>query len=421
MNWLTLPHLALLALLVSFAMDVRSDLLPYEPLQMLKTHLDKQASNKESPWNKFEDAGSQELKNMKSIMRKNLRAYLSKVKGVSVMFLRGEDVMVEKLAHGMQKNTSITIPYANLMSLIGITLPILLENYKASVLTDPIGQVLKGADRNNPVVKGHELLSCLDLLNKLPKTGDPSDVLQHSQLMQALNSHGKLLYYVANTVLGKSVKEAWFDALLSAGMEETKLDQGELITSLNDLVQYVFTLQHSFEMGPAAPQSKAYSPDNGRYLFSWWFNCPVGDVSGDCLLPTIPSDTIFNLSPGLRIYISPYRRLSLIITNSSSASHAKQPLTVANILHEDRLIWNQFYSVIDPTSQAAPSTQETPVSQEGWTWSGILYWSWPVLVFLFFILSSHVWVYWMFHGIWYVVGFFVKRTHIPRPKTAKQE
>ena len=420
MSWLTVPKVVLMTLLVSFVVDVRSDILPYEPVEMLKTHLDKQTSNEESPWSKLDDAGSRELKTWTSIMRKNLQAYLSKVRGVSVMFLRGEDVLAEKLAHGMRKNTSITIPYANLMSLMGVTLPILLESYKTNVLTDPIGQVLKGGDRENPVVKGHEQLSCLDLLNKLPKTGDSySDVLQDPQLMQALNSHGKLLLYVANTVLGRSAKEAWFDALLSAGMEETKHDQGALITSLNDLAQYVFTLQHGFETGPAAPQSEAYAPDNGRYLFSWWFNCPVGDASGECLLPRLPPGTMFNLSPGLRIYISPHLRLSLIITNSSSASHAKQSLTVADILHEDRRIWNQIYSVLDPTSRDIPPTQET--QQEGWTWSGIFYWVWPVLVLLFFILSSHVWVYWMLHAFWYVVGFFVKRTHIPRPKTAKQE
>lgn len=417
MNWLTLPQLVLL---VSFIAHTNSDLLPYEPLEMLKTYLPKQAAKDESPWSKFKNAGSHELKNWTSVMKKNVRTHLSKAKDVSVLFLKGEEILIEKLAHQMKRNSSITIPYANVMSVIGVTLPILLENYKSSILTDPIGKILKGPDRQNPVVSGHEKLSCLDLLNKLPETDDSSNILEDPQVMQALNSRGKLLLYVSNTVLGKSAREAWLDALLSVGMEEARIDNnGPLVTSLNDLTQYVFTILHGFEVGPAAPKSEAYSPDTGRYLFSWWFNCPVGGERGDCLLPRLPPDTVFNLSPGLRIYISAHLHLSLIITNRSSGSQAKQSMTIADILHEDRHIWDKIYSVIDPTPQnTEPKLEETKDAQKAWTWTS---WLWPILVFLFFILSSHIWVYWMFHAFWYVVGFFVKRTHIPRPKTAKQD
>ena len=414
MNWLSLPCLVLL---VSFIVHTNSDLLPYEPLEMLKTYLPKQTGKDESPWSKFKNAGSHELKNWTSVMKKNVRTHLSKARDVSVMFLKGEDMLIEKLAHQMKKNSSITIPYANVMSIIGITLPILLENYKSSVLTDPIGKILKGPDRQNPVVSGHEKWSCLDLLNKLPETDDSANILRDPQLMQALNSRGKLLLYVTNTVLGNSAREAWLDALLSVGMEEARIDnKGALVTSLNDLTHYVFTILHGFEVGPAAPKLEAYSPDTGRYLFSWWFNCPVGGEKDDCLFPRIPPDTVLNLSPGLRIYVSPYLRLSLIIANRSSGSQAKQSMTIADILREDGHIWNQIYSVIDPTPQ---NTEEvTKETQKAWTRTG---WLWPILVFLFFILSSHVWVYWMFHAFWYVVGFFVKRTHTPRPKTAKQD
>lgn len=94
-------------------------------------------------------------------------------------------------------------------------------------------------------------------------------------------------------------------------------------------------------------------------------------------------------------------------------------MTIADILHEDRHIWDKIYSVIDPTPQnTEPKLEGTKDAQKAWTWTS---WLWPILVFLFFILSSHIWVYWMFHAFWYVVGFFVKRTHIPRPKTAKQD
>ena len=47
-----------------------------------------------------------------------------------------------------------------------------------------------------------------------------------------------------------------------------------------------------------------------------------------------------------------------------------------------------------------------------------IHWSWPTLVFLFWVTISHVWVYWMFHCGWFIVTRISKRAHIPRPKTA---
>ena len=57
-----------------------------------------------------------------------------------------------------------------------------------------------------------------------------------------------------------------------------------------------------------------------------------------------------------------------------------------------------------------PTGSETPAH----SWKDFIF---PMTFFLFFIFSSHVWVYWMFHLTW--MGFAKLFGRTPRPKTAK--
>ena len=51
----------------------------------------------------------------------------------------------------------------------------------------------------------------------------------------------------------------------------------------------------------------------------------------------------------------------------------------------------------------------------------IIYKCWPVVVFLFYTILSHVWVYWIMHILWSIVSSLFSGVHLPRPKTAKQD
>ena len=50
-----------------------------------------------------------------------------------------------------------------------------------------------------------------------------------------------------------------------------------------------------------------------------------------------------------------------------------------------------------------------------------IYMSWPVMVFLFYVILSHLWVYWIMHLMWYICSTLFRGVYLPRPKTAKQD
>ena len=51
----------------------------------------------------------------------------------------------------------------------------------------------------------------------------------------------------------------------------------------------------------------------------------------------------------------------------------------------------------------------------------VIHYGWPITVFLFYTILSHVWVYWIVHLAWFVATLFSSSVHLPRPKTAKQD
>ena len=400
---LKILFLLLLSSTVCVLLVSPDELMPYEPVEYLNGHL---APLEDTPqlWKEFVSMGAWKMENLTKAMKVNLKERIGQ--DVSVIFVREEAVLVEKLALGTQRDSTVKVPAANLLSLIGIALPILLEDYKFTVLTDQIGNLLKGRDREHAHLKGRESLSLLDILIKLPSKA--GKVLEDTTLLQELESRGELALHVINTVLGPITTEAWLDAFLSVGMEMTRFSkEGQLvITSLNDLIEYTATIIHDTSVSDSVPKSDSYPLDDGKYLFGWWFNCQ------ESLLPHLPPSTIFTLSPGLRIYVIPRLQLALIITHHGKTADRNIPLT--DILKEDDQVWKQIYSVIDPTLDREDLEEQLTLAHA-------IKFVWPYVGFLFFIISGHVWVYWIFHGLWFVMTFFSKRGHIPRPKTAKQD
>ena len=473
-------QLSLLAGLVSFCLLSTTnsagaaggsdrELLPYEPIQYIKTVSPSVGGG--SVWREFVELSAQEAGELAAEMKKQLKAHLSKT-GTSVVFAKGERVLTQRRSSKLKWESTIELPYSNTLSLVSVIMPILLENYKHSVIGNPIGEVLKGKDLENPLVKGRESRSFLDLLNTLPKSSSTLD-LGSDALLKELEANGELAVYFANTILGQSTNEAWVDALLAIGMEEMKFTQnGHLVMSLNSILQYALTVLHDFRILGVVPKSEIMTPDSDHYLFGWWQNCPkTKPETSSCLLPDIPEDSIFSLSQNVRIYVSPSLELSMIIvgpdaspSNKKGDFAAKKELnSVSDILHEDGMIWKQIHSVISGGDESDASTSS--VSDEGVLQSDAserdrgekkerqqretskqsqieippqedetleesledpdqselakwIHWSWPTLVFLFWVTISHVWVYWMFHCGWFIVTRISKRAHIPRPKTA---
>ena len=134
------------------------ELLPYEPLQYVKTI--SAPVDSESVWREFVELSAQEAGDLATEMRKRLKALLAK-SGTSAVFAKGEKVLTQRRSVGLKWNSTIELPHANSLSLVSVLLPILLEGYKHGVISDPIGKVLKGKDLKNPLVKGHESISFL--------------------------------------------------------------------------------------------------------------------------------------------------------------------------------------------------------------------------------------------------------------------
>lgn len=444
------------------------ELLPYEPLQYIKT-ISPSVSD-DSVWRKFVELSAQEAGQLTADMKARLKAHLAKT-GTSVVFAKGERVLTQRRSSKLKWDSTVELPFANTLSLLSVILPILLENYKHSVIANPIGEVLKGDDLENPLIKGHESKSFLDLLNKLPLSGTSLD-LGSRTLLNDMNTNGKLAVHFANTVLSESAREAWLDALLAIGMEDMKLSEnGHLEMSLKSLLQHVLTVLHDYRILGVVPKSEIIPPDGERFLFGWWQNCPrTKSGTSKCLLHGLPEDAIFSLSPSVRIYVSPSLELLMIIlgpdaspiTASGQYSNKKELKSVDDILQEDGAIWGQISSVIsdamsdlgassssvgeggfsqsdarepervkkdeqaakesDTKQSEVPSAEaqkgasvEDPDQSELAKW---IHWVWPMLVFLFWVTVSHIWVYWLLHCCWFLMKKFSKRGYAPRPKTA---
>ena len=454
----------------SYAATEDRELLPYEPLQFIKTVSPPVGSD--SIWREFGELSAQEAGQLTADMKARLKSHLAKT-GTSVVFAKGERVLTQRRTSKLKWNSTLELPFSNTLSLLSTVLPILLENYKHSVIATPMGEVLKGKDLDSPLVKGHESESFLDLLNKLPKSDSTLD-LSSNTLLNELNVNGQLAVYFANSVLSETAKEAWFDALLAIGMEEMKFSQdGRLVMNLNGLLQYALTVLHDFRILGVVPKSEIIPPDGDHYLFGWWQNCPKAKSgSSNCLLPDLPEDAIFSLSPSLRLYISPSLELLTIIlgpdasaaTASGQYSNRRDLKSVDDILREDGAVWQQISAAISgdkpdvgtgssdsdsATSGFSPKSDESehdrgkreeqkeresqskqaeaspgdksqapvedPDQSELAKW---IHWMWPVFVFLFWVTISHVWVYWLFHCGWLIMKRVSKRGHLPRPKTA---
>ena len=445
------------------------ELLPYEPLQYIKT-VSPPVSD-DSVWREFVELSAQEVGQLTADMKAKLKAHLAKT-GTSAVFAKGERVLTQRRSSKLKWDSTVELPFSNTLSLLSVILPILLENYKHSVIANPIGEVLKGSDLDNPLVSGHKSKSFLDLLNKLPKSGASLD-LGSNALLDELNTNGKLAVHFANAILGESVREAWLDALLAIGMEDMKLSQnGHLEMNLNRLLQYALTVLHDYRILGVVPKSEIIPPDGNHFLFGWWQNCPkTKSGTSECLLQELPEDAIFSLSPSVRIYVSPSLELLMIIlgpdatpaTASGQYPNKRDLKSVNDILQEDAAIWGQISSSISGAesdqgasssndddgfsqsdaseqerekkdeqkakesgtkqseSEEAPSEEgeqapvEDPDQSELAKW---IHWVWPMIVFLFWVTISHVWVYWLFHCGWFIMKKVSKRGYAPRPKTA---
>ena len=382
------------------------ELIPFEPVQYIKSQISQ--VNESSVWGQLNEADTAQAGELSSLIKIQLEK-LMEDSGTNVVLAKGERIICKQLSSEIKMDTPVVFPYTNVLSFLSMSLTILLENFQSRLINEPLSEVLKGKDLADPILDGHEHRNFLNLLNA-PYTVDKEEVpMESSKIFEDLHINGKLASYFINSVLGNSAGEAWVDALMAFGIEKKDINvEIEPYLSLNNILQYALAVIHDFHMMDKA--TKSMTLEDQWYLFGWWINCPV--TSNECMLPGLPRDLIFSLDPALRIYISPSFEIVLIV--SDTRSHLK---SVNELFTHDKKIWLKVSSALQNISNEKLNYTGAD-SRTLYTSNDFIYASWPVLVFIFWVMSSHIWVYWMFYCCWFTATCVSKRTHILRPKTA---
>jgi hypothetical protein len=391
-------HVVIIATLLRLATS--NELISFEPIQYLKSK--SLSCNVPSVWSRISEASPQEIAEVSLSVKHNLNNILKGTKA-NIVFAKGERIIAKKVSSKTALTAARKVPFANLIALFSVSMTIILEGFQSKLINKPIGEILKGDDLLNPVIEGYEARSLLEILCML---GPDSSEIDSDLDLNYLNRHGEVALFFANSVLGNTAKEAWMDALMAFNIENFQTDSDQLKLSLHDIFQYVLAVIHDFQVMQEATSSEL-PIQNPRYLFGWWLNCPK---DGNCTFPDLPKDLIYSVSSSLRIYISPTFELSLIASDVKSNT-----TTLKDVIHMDQVVWKQVYSVLNGDTD---TEMEQNVPTGDLYLAGFIHGAWPIVVFIFWVVSSHVWVYWMFHCCWFVATSVSKRTHVARPKLA---
>lgn len=323
----------------------------HEPVEHLKAHLPKTGDETGDKLEALFQLPQRKLTRKTAQMEENLRKLLKSEDHVSAFLVRETSVVAQRTAAGIQFNSSFLVPHSITLPILSTTLPILLEGYKRELLTKAVGDVLKGKHRSHADVKDYLSLSLHDLVTKLPASGDSVD-LTDPELLSGLNRRGRAALFYLNTVLERVAEDAWKDALISVAMDHTVFgDNGQMISHFKDLTMYADILSNDLVNFYEVSKSDLLQLDGGHYLYGWWFNCPrgrKGDKDSTCLAPFLPSDSVAIFHRAVRLYSIPRLSLYLVIGNSGAISDA--PETLADVLRQDRQIWEAIVSVVDPSS-----------------------------------------------------------------------
>lgn len=395
------------------------ELTRFEPLQYIKLQI--LSVNESTIWSQLLEASPQQIGEISSLVKEKLHGVFQGSE-TNYILAKGDRVISKRLSKDTNIDGMRKVPYANLISLLSVSMTIVLEGFQSNLINKPIGEILKGDDLSNPVIKGYELLSLLEIMSMVTSSHKEEETMDSEIIIENLNKNGEVALSFVNSVLGGAKKEAWMDALMAFTIENYVEDSGQMKLSLNNIFQFALTVIHDFRVMEQAAIMDLPLQDH-RYLLGWWLNCPR---SGDCIFPDLPQDLIFSVSSTLRIYICPSFELFLIISDAKSEVKSLKDLVTV-----DRNIWKQISSAVYqdiadtttvPNSEAAGisdgESEPASVSANAGELAYYIHLGWPVFGFLFWVSSSYIWVYWMFHFCWYISTFVSKRTHIPRPQTS---
>ena len=416
----------ILFLSLVFALTASEKVLPQEPLSAVKSYLVKPQNNQEEEWKPLIE-GFDNL-DMKNAIEKEIQSLLHS--RVFLLALK-EQLSVLNLPKDTNLNSTFSIPYPNILTLISTSLPILFEGLPSEVILKKLKVLMDGRDLVIP--NNLQSATFLELINKVP---------QYSRdqigLVNEMNVQGRTALQFVNEILGNSAKGAWLDALWSLSLDNAVLTQKpDIEATLNDLYQFVKQVLLDLSTLPTHPIEKLPYDRGENYAFGWWLNC---DRKGICLLNTLPSDTIISFSPALRMYVINSLQVGIVIANTVQLSHNTR--TFNQILQGDNEIFEKILYMINPSTSTLESKSSTDTEEDNLVLPEsirfvfkeairyfYLYWEFTSrqhilirsLFWMVFIVVNKVFVYWGVYLTWFCVKTLIKRTHEPRPKLNKKD
>ena len=395
----------------------------YKPVKSIGLELPEPESR--SVWTVLNELDYEQAGTMTVYMKTSLKSFRSKY---SYMLAKGSHVISKHSIKGIKLDSFFDFPYGNSLALLSFNLKILLEGLKPAVLYEPMENSLQVKDRSNPVLKHQKENSLYNLLSSL----DNAHLARVSgMIVKDLEKLGEEAITFTNTVLGKSRDEAWLDSFYALGIEESPMTtSGQIQMRFNRVLSYSLAVMHELKSIKPATTTKHLPTANHHYLFGWFINCPRSLDS--CMYPRLPKDLLISASSSLRIYLVPSLELTLIVRSVKKATEK----SLEDLIDGDNIVWTEIITFLETIGGTSDRHPEASVSSSNENNSEdtskdavvdendpedpmvkLIHQIWPVLVFVFWVVSSHVWVYWMLHCCWIMATYASKRTHTPRPKS----
>ena len=323
-----LPQVLALLLLACPRLS-RALVLPNEPSAVIKSRLVPSDPAVVEEWRRLQDSDNAEA------LGRIKAAILSKLREDEGFFIATEGrVKVEHFPKGMKWDSSLLLPGANALSLLATSINIIFDGFKPEIMTKKLGDLRRSGDKRK--VKRFESLSLLDLVS--------SRLDYNEDTFNELDARSKIFVDVANTLLGKAALEAWRDTFLSLGLDNSMFSGHNIISSSQDL--FTFTKLILSELKAVKPVKGLAA--EGQFAFGWWLNC---DAKGKCLIPVLPSNTIFTLTPAFRMYVLlDIEVVVVVIDNLPNTDKSMQPKsTFTQELQRDIQLWEKLRKAIHDT------------------------------------------------------------------------
>ena len=344
-----------LFLLVAVSTVFGNKILPHEPISVVKSLQGVQDAS--SPWSVLSGSMNEgEVFGVFDQLEKRIKPFIAN--NIVIAIHKGH-VVLDHLPKAVDSTYNVTVPHANLLSLIAASLPVLFKDKDSQFLIIPVKEIFAESDVVIP--KSFHSKNLAQLLNTVSKIGRDS-----VGFLNELNLQGRVTVQTVNAIIGEKIKRAaWNNALSYLGLDGGGVtDSHHIVAPLEDFYILLETLLSSFKSATTYPDMSLPYQHPDHYTFGWWLNC---NLKGACLYQDMPEDVVFSASPNMRLYVSESFDLTLAVIHTTQLSVNMQSFN--KLLEADNKIWSELRQLItqhdgDAKREEKKNGQEEPPTRE---------------------------------------------------------